>query len=100
MGDCADVVRQAMRGAGLSDAVISEFEQADLLRLHDGGYTSAFRIKNATREDLEKSKLVQVLVGVLVNSLGGERRKELWRLGSGLCLHLAPGEYSSAPWLT
>ena len=76
MGETADVaaqtwsVRAACHDAGLSDEVISELEEADLLALHGGGYKTAFRMKNATRDGLGKCGLGPAIVDVLTTALG------------------------------
>ena len=44
----AEEVRIAMRTAGLSSKVIAEFEQADLVNLHNGRYTTAMRLQTAS----------------------------------------------------
>ena len=76
MGETADVaaqtwsVRAACHDAGLSDEVISELEEADLLALHGGGYKTAFRMKNATRDGLGACGLNPAVVDVLTTALG------------------------------
>ena len=86
----AEVVRRALREAGLSE-ITSEFDEANLVKLHDGGYTSARCVTVAREQDLYQCKLAPALVGLLLNAVGqvGEftalRGKSL--LATQLALH-------------
>ena len=72
----AEVVRNSMREANLSEKDIMEFSQSDLSAMYKGGYKSARLILNAQRAGLEKC-LVPALVDTLVTVLDGQR-SELW----------------------
>ena len=65
----AEAVRRALREAGLSD-IASEFDVANLVKLHDGGYSSAKCVTVAREQDLYQCKLAPALVGLLLNSVG------------------------------
>ena len=65
----AEVVRRALREAGLSE-ITSEFDEANLVKLHDGGYTSARCVTVAREQDLYQCKLAPALVGLLLNAVG------------------------------
>lgn len=65
----AEVVRNALREAGLSE-IISEFDMADLVKLHNGAYTSAKRLTAAREQDLYKCDLAPALVGLLLQAVG------------------------------
>ena len=65
----AEVVRRALREAGLSE-ITSEFDVANLVKLHNGGYTSARCVTAAREQDLYQCKLAPALVGLLLNNVG------------------------------
>ena len=65
----AEAVRRALREAGLSE-IASEFDVANLVKLHNGGYTSARCITVAREQDLYQCKLAPALVGLLLNGVG------------------------------
>ena len=67
-GDPAEVVSEALRQVGLSK-IIDEFDVAELLKLHKGGYTTPTRIKAAKQAGLEKSGLLPALVDLLLDTL-------------------------------
>ena len=66
----ADTVRMAMVDAGLDDKTVSAFDEADLLKLHAGGYRTSVAFERAREKDLKACGVPPDLIGVL---LGGAR---------------------------
>ena len=61
----ADTVRKAMRDAGLDDDTVSAFDEANLMKLHAGGYQTFISFKRAREKDLVKCGIPPGLIGVL-----------------------------------
>lgn len=78
----ADIVRAAMRDAGLDTEMISAFDEADLLKLHEGGYRSSVAFESAREQDLRACGIPRDLVGIL---LRGARVR-----GQRLCPSISP----------
>ena len=60
----AELVKKAMRDAGLDDDTISAFDK-HLLKLHEEGYQTSISFKCAREQDLRKCGIPLGLIGVL-----------------------------------
>ena len=63
--EAAELVRNAMRDAGLDAGMISAFDEANLLKLYAEEYTTSIALKSARDEDLRECGIPRGLIGIL-----------------------------------
>ncbi len=64
--EAAELVRTAMRGAGLDANMISAFDEANLLKLFAEEYTTSIAFQCARDEDIRACGIPRGLIGILI----------------------------------
>lgn len=93
----AELVRKAMRDAGLDPEMVSAFDEANLLKLHAEGYKTSIAFRSAREQDLRACGIPLGLIGVLFRGDGClvsnvprlDRASHLLWLTAGISMHLA-----------